>query len=185
MRIIVLAISLAASALSNVPSAFAFTDKATGFSINPPANFVTKPSSHPRQDVAVIVNSKSGKPKGTNSDGSLCKVAYKTAPQNEKLTRDQINTFVSSPARAKLMRSAFGRVFMISNTVNFTHQGYKALEFHGTPKAGPNAANVRVFIAVIETRKGRASFICATSKEDFASGVKDFRAIRATMKVPG
>lgn len=174
---------VAATALA-IP-AYAFKDKATGFSVNPPAGFVASPSSHRKHDAAVVVNSSSGKPVATNSDKNLCKIAYKNSPKNNRFTRAQINALVVTPARKNLLKNAFGRVFTLSHTSQFTHQQYEAFEFHGAPKFGPNHENVRMFISIIETRKGRASMICATSVNDFASGLKAFRAIRASMNVPG
>lgn len=170
---------------SNIGPAAAFTDTASGFSINPPARFVTMKSRHLRHDVAVSINARNGKPASANSDGVLCKVAYKAAPQNNDLSREQINALVVTPGRKNLMRAAFERIFAVSTTLEFNHQGYKAVEFHATPKFGPNAENARAFISIIETAKGRASFICVTTKEDFAPGLEDFRTIRASMKVPG
>jgi len=176
-----LAVTLAALCAS---SASAFTDKASGFSIIPPAGFMAKQSSHKRHDVAVVVNSTTRSPPAVNSDGTLCKLAYKSAPQNNKLTREHINAIVSSPARITIVKSAFERIFRISKADLFVHAGYKGLELHGTPKSGPNAANARVFISLVETRKGRASLICATASGAFASALKDFRAIRSGMIVP-
>ena len=165
-------------------SASTFTDKASGFSITPPAGFTAKQSSHKRHDVAVVINSTSRNPPAVNADGSLCKLAYKSAPQNNKLTRERINAIVTSPARITIVKSAFERIFRISKADIFVHAGYNGLELHGTPKSGPNAANTRVFISLVESRKGRASLICATASRAFASALKDFRAIRSGMTVP-
>jgi hypothetical protein len=176
---------LLAMAVSWAIPALAFTHTATGFSIDTPPGYVTTLSSHRTHDVTVAVNSRSGKPVATNSDKNLCKVAYKTAPQNNTLTRAQINALVTDPARQKMIQNVFSRVFNITKTSRFVHQGYHALELHGAPKFGPDHENARVFISIIETRMGRASLICATSVSAFPSGVKTFRTIRATMKIPG
>lgn len=163
---------------------YAASDNASGLAVNPPENFRVEKSSHRRHDVAFAIFAKNGKPVAANRDGSLCKVAYKSAPQNARVSREQINSLTVTKDRQNMVRRILGRVFEIGSLQVIDHQGYKALEIHATPKVGPDAANVRLFLAMIETVKGRTSLTCATRKSAFPAALKDFRAIRATVNAP-
>lgn len=180
-------ILLLATMVASVQLAFpasAYTDKATGFALAPPKGFVASRSSHRAHDVAIVVNSLTKKPASANADGTLCKAAYKSAPQNSALTREQINTMVNGEQRVNLIKTYLTNIFDILQTRRFTHQGYRSFEFVTRPKFGPNHENVRSFLSIIETVKGRATITCVTTGSEIKAALPIFRAIRARMKVP-
>lgn len=162
----------------------AIQDKASGLAIDPPAGFSVRQSGHPGNDVAYAVISDSGKPASSNADGVLCKLAYKAAMQNAGLTREHINTITASAERQNQVRTVLGRIFLIGKTVVFQHQDYTALEFHATPRFGPKAEDTRLMFSIIETIKGRTTFVCTTTKAEFPAALAAFRKIRNKVNVP-
>ena len=172
-----------ASVLLAVPAS-AYTDEKTGFAMKLPKGFTASRSSHRAHDAAIVINSVTKKPASANADGTLCKAAYKNAQQNNALTREQINAMFKGEERVNLVKSYLTRIFEILQTRKLAHQGYTSLEFVSRPKYGPNHENVRSFISIIETVKGRATITCVTTGEEIKAALPIFRAIRARMKVP-
>lgn len=157
---------------------------ASGFAIAPPAPFVTAPVKNPRFDVGAGFNSRTGKPAKAGTSANLCEAGFKFAAANNALSREQINGLMTSPERVKQMRSAIEMLFAISSQTPFTLQGHNGLEFIGTPRMGPGAAEARIFISMIETQAGRMTMVCSTTAADIGTATHQFRAIRATITMP-
>jgi hypothetical protein len=167
-------------------SALAFsTDPATGFGINPPAPFVAERTTNRRQfDVGVGVKSTTGAPATVGTTPYVCEAGFKAATQNNDLSRDEINAFMDKPEWVNVARATMELVFSITSQQRFTLEGYRGIEFRGRPKEGPGAENVRMFMSIVETAKGRTSMICVTDRAGFNNALPRFRAIRATINLP-
>jgi hypothetical protein len=173
----------------SVPAAAAFRDSATGFSIAPPAPFVTEPTTHRTFDVAVGLRSATNLPPsvGRSPDGSqpfICEAGFKAAAQNDNVSKADINAMMAKPEWRKVIRSTLELVFQIDGESAFALQGYRGLELRARPKAGPGAENVRALISFVETARGRTTLICLTDRASFNKAVPQFRAVRATMTAP-
>lgn len=167
----------------------AFRDAATGFAIAPPAPFVTEPTTHRTFDVAVGLRSTTNLPPsvGRSPDGSppfICQAGFKSAAQNNDLTKAEINAFMAKPEWRKVIRSTLELVFQIDGERAFTLQGYRGIELRVRPKAGPGAENVRALMSFVETAKGRTTLICLTDRASFNKALGQFRAVRATLTAP-
>jgi hypothetical protein len=147
---------------------------AAGFSVSPPSPFVTKPSNRNQYDIGVGIDSRTGKPAIAGTSPHLCEAGFKFNAGNNHLTRDQINALAATPERQKQARTAIELVFTLVSQEQFSLQGYSGLEFIGTPKMGPEAANARIFISMVETPAGRATMVCSTIAADLESATPLF-----------
>lgn len=166
-------------------SAQSYGDAASGLSVSPPKPFVGKAGKpHPQFDVTIDIDSSTGTPKAVNADGRLCTLGFKPAAQNAALNREAINAQMAKPEWQKLYRDMFETIGTVSDLKLFEHQGFSGIELIVTPKAGPNAENVRMFTSTLETPKGRTALICVTDKAGLASALTQFKALRATIHAP-
>jgi hypothetical protein len=176
---------LALAALSPTGAHAFSADPASGFGIRPPAPFVAEQTTNRRQfDVGVGIRSTTGAPAGAGTSPYVCEAGFKAAPQNASLSRAEINALMDKPEWANLARATMELVFDITAQQRFTLEGYRGVEFRGQPKAEPASANIRMFMSMVETSKGRVSMICVTDRASFAKGLPQFRAIRATINLP-
>jgi hypothetical protein len=162
-----------------------FADPATGFGIKPPAPFVAEQTTNRRQfDIGVGVKSTTGNPAPAGTGGYVCETGFKAAPQNNGLSRSEINALMDKPEWVNVARSTIELAFSISGQQRFTLEGYRGIEFRGQPKAGPGAENARMFMSFVETAKGRVTIVCLTDKAAFSKALPQFRAIRASINLP-
>ncbi len=179
-------IPLAAALLLSQPASARapFLDPATGFGIAPPAPFVAEPTSRRQFDVGVGIKSATGSPAPAGVAPYLCETGFKAAPQNNALTRSEINAQMDRPEWANLARATIELAFAVTAQQRFTLQGFRGLEFRGAPKAGPGHEEARMFMSMVETPKGRVTMVCVTERNGFARALPQFRALRATLTLP-
>jgi hypothetical protein len=168
-----------------VAGAQSYGDPASGLSVSPPKPFIGKAGKpHPQFDVTIDIDSSTGTPKAVNADGRLCTLGFKPAAQNAQLNRETINAQMAKPEWQKLYRDMFETIGTVTDLKLFEHQGFSGIELIVTPKAGPNAENVRMFTSTLETSKGRTALICVTDKAGLAASIAQFKALRETIHAP-
>ncbi len=175
---------VAGSLLKPVPALAEFSDPSTGFAIRPPAGFTTQQTTRRQFDVGVGITSTTGVPAAAGTSAFVCEGGFKAAATNNDLTQAEINALVDKPEWRKLIRSTFELIGTVKAERRFTQEGYRGVELQVTPKAGPDAANVRMVVAMVETAKGRTTVLCVTTLKDLAKGLPQFRAIRASITLP-
>lgn len=177
-------IALAAS-LTLAPSAsIAFVDPATGFAVRPQAPFVVTPATRAQFDIAVDVNSRTGRPAPAGASSALCAAGFKSAPQNAHLTQAEINAAAGAPAYHDSVKTGLSPVFAVETIRNVRIGAVLGVETIARPKLGPDAANVRVYQTIHETPKGRVTLVCSTTKKDWDDALLSFRAIRNSIAIP-
>ncbi len=172
------------TALSST-AAFAYVDSATKLGITVPAGFLATAGKPPEgQDAMILINAQDGKPSAVNSDKNLCALAYAKAPKNAALTQKQINDIVDKPEREQVMRTMFSSAFEIKKLERFTLKSAKGFSMMGAPKMGTNHEKIFVYVAMVETPKGRATLNCATTQEESVTATKVFDQLRANVSAP-
>jgi hypothetical protein len=161
-----------------------FSDSTTGFAIRPPAGFTTQQTNRRQFDVGVGITSITGEPAAAGTSPYVCEAGFKAAASNNSLTVEEINAFVDKPEWLKIIRSTFELMGTVTSEERFTQENYRGVELQVTPKAGPDAANVRMFVAIMETAKGRTTMVCNTTSKDIDKGLPQFRAIRSSLTLP-
>ncbi len=162
--------------MSGLPvTAFAqgtFSDPASGFGIAPPAPFVAEATSRRQFDVGVGVKSTTGKPAPAGTAPYVCEAGFKAAPQNNSLSRAEINAQMDKPEWANLIRATIELAFNVTAQQRFTLQGFRGVELRGSPKAGPGHENARMFMSMVETPKGRVTMVCVTERNGFERALR-------------
>ena len=143
-----------------------------------------EPTTRRQFDVGVGIASGNGKPPVVGNTKYVCEAGFKTAPQNNALSRSEINNLIASKEWINLARATLELVFQISGQSHFTLRGYRGIEFLARPKAGPGAEDVRMTLSIIETAKGRVTIICGTTRAAFNAAKQTFRAIRSGVTLP-
>jgi hypothetical protein len=175
---------VAAPLLAPVMAQAQFADPSTGFAIAPPAGFSTQPTTRRQFDVGVGIAAISGTPGAAGTSAFVCEAGFKAAAANNQLTVAEINALIDKPEWRKLIRSTFELIGTVTAERRFTQEGYRGIELQVTPKAGPDAANVRMVVSMIETARGRTTLLCNTTRKDIGKGLPQFRAIRASLTLP-
>ncbi|CAN7541238.1 hypothetical protein [Bosea sp. LjRoot237] len=185
IRPLYLSAALATALFAGGAAAQSYGDPATSLSVAPPAGFKAEAGKpHPQFEVTIDISSKTGTPKAVNGTGQLCTLGFKSAAQNAKLTREVVNEQMAKPEWQQLYRDMFETIGTVSDLKLFEHQGFNGIELIVTPKAGPNAQNVRMFTSTLETAKGRTALICVTDQAGLAAALPLFRTLRATIHAP-
>jgi len=174
---------LAAAILAQPAAAAAYVDGPTGFSVDPPAPFIVAPAKSQSYDLAVIINSTTGVPSLGAGDNFLCQVGYKSLPDNNDFTQDEINLQQEQPERLDGVADALSRSFAVTGKATFVLHGATGLELIGKPKDPSKTSGV--FMSMIETPQGRTTLNCATRPEEIDKAVDQFRLIRASITPPG
>jgi hypothetical protein len=151
-----------------------------GLSIDPPSPFIVS-RGDPGQKVLLKVTSPAGKPPAVNVDGSLCGVGFGEAPQNAPFSQDAINEIVSGQEWRDRVLTSLRVMFDMDPGEPVDCLGIRGLEFIGTAKSGPRAADVRMYMVMLETPKGRTTFTCATTEKALPSALPVFRSILNTL----
>jgi hypothetical protein len=169
-------IAVAAATASGPLAAQSYVDPATGLALDPPRPFAARAGQPRRQfDVTIDVASP--------SDKGHCTVGFKTDSQKASLSKADINALMAKPEWLNVYKSLFGQTGTVTDVMTFDHQGYTAIEMTITPKVGPAAGTV-MSLSIIETPKGRTSFICITDRDSIVAVLPKFRAVRATIRAP-
>lgn len=162
-----------------------FEDSASGLRVAVPEGFRATPGRHPGYDVAVGLDPVSGTPRRAGTGPHLCQLAWVSAPQNARLTQDEINRLSTTPEREATIRSAMERAFVVEALRPFTLGKVAGTELTGTPRAGPGAGEARVLTSLAETPRGRMTMICAVHRGDEAAGMAVLRRLRDGVRLPG
>ena len=175
-----------AAALADAPlGAQTVADSATGFAITPPDSFsVHRTTNRTQFDVGFGIRAKGDSASGGTDGGFLCEAGFKSAPQNASLTREQINVLVDDPDWRNLVRANLNLVFDIVMEEAFTLQGYRGVEVTLRPKAAPGNPDLRLFMSLVETPKGRTTMLCNSSASGIAAALGTFRGLRQAIRLP-
>jgi len=182
--VIAAALLAGVSGLLPLPAfAAGFVDEASGFKVDPPQPFVVAPAKTKSYDLAVVVNSLSGKPSLGAGDNYLCQVGYKAEPENADFAQEDINLQVEQPEWLDNAAQAMSQTFDIAGKATFVLNGATGIEIIGKSKDPAHGSSV--FVSMIDTPKGRTTLNCATRPEEMDAAVNQFRLIRATITPPG
>ena len=162
----------------------ALSDPETGFGVSPPAPFVVEAAPPASHDLAFGVTAAGGMPAKAGTSPYLCKIGFKRSGLNSSLTQTDINARVAGKQWREVSRKVLERIFTIDAEAPLAQGSATGVEYQVTPKFGPDAANVRSYIGLIETPKGRVMTSCATTAADWSTALPQFRAIQAAISLP-
>jgi hypothetical protein len=163
-------------------SAQPLSDPATGLVITPPPGYAARIIA-PTEIYTVAFDVKKPDDKDTG-----CRVAFQPVPQNGRLTQDDINAFTATPEWPDLVRTTLSRLYEIISLVPFEHAGVRGAvvvgDFKLPPNAPPRAGEIRSWLALLETPKGRTSVACVAEKTSFDARRGEFDAVTHAVTLP-
>lgn len=161
----------------------AVTDTASGLSVTPPPGFTAELAQpRPRYQADIAVR------RAEDRKGMGCRVGFQSAPQNNKLTQNEINDQVSKPEWSNLIRATMELVYDVKSIEAFEHDGIKGATVIALikPRDGlpPEAADIRNVLTMLETPKGRTNVVCVDFKDTFDARRAEFERVVRGVKPP-
>jgi hypothetical protein len=158
------------------------SDPATGLAVNPAPGYVAKPApASGNYTVSFDVKKPDDKDTG-------CRVGFQPAPQNAGMTQDEINAFTAKPDWADLVRTTLSRLYVVISLDRFEHAGVRGAvvvgDFRLPPGAPPRAAEIRSWLVMLETPKGRTSIVCVGEKPSFEARRSEFVDVARGVTLP-
>lgn len=161
-------------------------DEATGLSIQPPEGYVAKKAEGDPRYAAVYAVQKAGEVE------TGCKVAFQPTAQPAQsaepaLSQDEINTFTRKKEWFDLVRATLALRYDVASVEPLDHQGllgaavvadFKPIEDE------PKAADVRSYLVVFDTPKGRTTIVCVGDKKSFDARKPEFESIARGVAPP-
>lgn len=156
-------------------------DEATGLVVTPPDGYVAKKTEgDPRYAVVYAVQ------KGEDAETG-CKVAFQPAPQNAGLAQEEINAFTQKKEWVDLIRATLALRYDVASVAPFEQAGVAgaAVVADFKPLDGePRGAEVRSYLVLIDTPKGRTTVVCVGDKAEFDAQKPEFEAIARAVSPP-
>jgi hypothetical protein len=161
-------------------------DPVSGLKINLGSGFVIKRDSakDPVYDVLFGIDPASGQPPPVGTSSYLCGVTFRSDPQNVGFTQPQINAIILDEKWSVQARRSLSASIELETASAFEIDDISGVEFIGVPKTGPDHANVRLMMSMLETPKGRTTVTCATTKASFNDVMPMFHRIRDAISPP-
>jgi hypothetical protein len=178
--------ALAALVTVSASNAFAetFNDSAFGLSVESSDGWTGGQLVPDRADAIFGFNVRSGFPPTIGKSAYLCTVTFNAASRNAELTQDEINTMIASDEWQSMTKESLASALILDGATPFTVQGVQGVEYSGMPTTGPDAENVRVYVTILETPKGRTTQSCATTRSAFYDALALFRELRDGIAPP-
>ncbi|WP_417310094.1 hypothetical protein [Devosia sp.] len=173
-----LAIAALMIAASPVALAESFEDDATGLAVDASDAWTGARAEDDGADAMFGFTARSGTPPIAGNSGYLCAVNFTAAPQNGDLSQAEINEMIISDNWQEMSRSILSQVMIIDTAEPFMRDGVRGFEFTATPRVGPDAQAVRLYLTMLETPKGRTAQSCATTRDAFETALPMFRELR-------
>lgn len=162
-------------------------DEATGLSLSPPQGYSARKAEGDPRYAAVYAVQKEGE------DDTGCKIAFQPtqAPVpgsgETALTQDDINAFTRKKEWGDLIRATLALRYDVATVEPFENQGvsgaavvadFKPVEGEAKPP------EVRSYLVVIDTPKGRTTIVCVGEKAGFDGRRPEFEAIARSVSPP-
>jgi hypothetical protein len=156
-------------------------DDASGLEIRPPEGYEAKKTAgDPRYAVVYAVQ------KGEEADTG-CKVAFQPAPQNATLKQEEINAFSQKKEWTDLIKATLALRYDVASVDPFEQAGVAgaAVVADFKPMEGDErASQVRSYLVLLDTPKGRTTVICVSDKDQFDTRRPEFEAVARAVAPP-
>ena len=179
--------ALAALMLASATGAAAqsvVTDEASGLSIAASDAWDARQVKYKGNDVMFGFNPRSGFPPIAGNGAFVCAVNFTLAPGNADLTQDEINAMISSNAWQAMTRDILETELVLADAEPFVVEGVQGVAFTGMPTIGEGAENVRLYLTMLETPRGRTAQTCVTTRAAFDDALPMFRELRDGISPP-
>ncbi len=182
-RVIVRIVGALAVLIASAPAiAEPLSDPATGLAVTPPPGYDAKIATDVgRYTVAFNVRKPDDKDTG-------CLIGFLHIPQKAHFTQAEINAYATKPGWANEIRTLFSRLYDIISLDPFEHAGalgsLVVADRKMPPGTPPRAGEIRAWLVVLETPKGRISMACVGDKPSFEARRSEFVAVARGVTLP-
>lgn len=180
-----LSLALLAGPLAVPSAAEPVRDEQSGLAITPPNGYEAKKAEGDPRYAAVYAVQK----KGEVDTG--CKVAFQphatAATPDEQLDQNEINAFTRQKEWIELIRATLALRYNVATVEPFEQQGLAGAAVVADFKMAegePKGEEVRSYLVVFDTPKGRTTIVCVGEKASFETRRKDFEAIARAVSPP-
>jgi hypothetical protein len=161
-------------------------DESTGLILQPPQGYTAVKAEGDARYAAVYAVQKAGEV------DTGCKVAFQPTQNaagagEPALSQTEINAFTQKKEWIDLIRATLALRYDVASVEPFPHIGLSgaAVVADFKPIEGePKAAEVRSFLVVFDTPKGRTTIVCVADKAGFAGRKSEFEAIARSVTPP-
>jgi hypothetical protein len=175
--------SVLAILTASIPaSAEPLKDPATGLAVNPPPGSVAKPragSGHYTVEFEV---------KKPDDKDTGCRVGFLHNQANAAFTQQELNAHAATPEWANEIRRVFSQALEIISLEPFEHASVLGsvivVDRKMLPGTPPRAAEIRSWLIVLETPKGRTNMDCNAEKTSFDARRSEFEAVARGITPP-
>src|SRR5882724_10880274 len=158
------------------------SDPATGFAITPPPGYVAQPSTAAGNYTAAF------EVKKPDDKDTGCRIGFLHIPEKARFTQAELNGYAAKPEWASEIRTAFSRLYDIISLDRFEHAGalgsVVVADRKMPPGTPPRAGEIRAWLVVLETPKGRISMACIADKPSFEARRSEFVAVARGVTLP-
>ena len=158
------------------------SDPATGFAITPPPGYGAQPSTAAGNYTAAFEVRK------PDDKDTGCRIGFLHIPEKAHFTQAELNGYAAKPEWANEIRTAFSRLYDIISLDRFEHAGVLGsvvvADRKMPPGAPPRAGEIRAWLVVQETPKGRTSMACIADKPSFEVRRSEFVAVARGVTLP-
>jgi len=158
------------------------SDPATGFAITPPPGYVAQPSTAAGNYTAAF------EVKKPDDKDTGCRIGFLHIPEKARFTQAELNGYAAKPEWASEIRTAFSRLYDIISLDRFEHAGalgsVVVADRKMPPGTPPRAGEIRAWLVVLETPKGRISMACIADKPSFEARRSEFVAVALGVTLP-
>lgn len=180
---VVVALALAAGSAAEAEPV---RDEATGLAVAPPQGYTARKAAGDPRYAAVYAVQKEGE------DDTGCKIAFQPTIFEQGTaepapTQEEINDFTRKKEWIDLIRATLALRYEVATVEPFELQGLSGAQVVADFKPIEGQAKppeVRSYLVVLDTPKGRTTIVCVGDKADFDSRRPEFEAIARGVSPP-
>ena len=167
--------------LSGAFAAEPLRDDATGLAVLPPDGYKAERAEGDARYAVVFAVQKADEAE------TGCKIAFQAAPQNAGLTQPEINAFTQKKEWTELIRATLSLRYDVASVMPFEQGGLAGAAVVAdfkTTEGEPKTAELRSYLVLIDTPKGRTTVVCVGDKAGFDARKPEFEAIARAVSPP-
>jgi hypothetical protein len=160
-------------------------DEATGLTVQPPAGYEARKAEGDPRYAAVYAVQKAGEL------DTGCKIAFQSTQQSgpgaeAPLSQDDINAFTQKKEWIELIRATLALRYDVATVEAFSNGGLSGASVVADfkPIEGEKPDDVRSYLVVLDTPKGRTTIVCIGDKAGFDKRKPEFEAIARSVSPP-
>jgi hypothetical protein len=130
------------------------------------------------------LTSATGRPAAVPEDGSLCQLMFADDPEDAGRSQSQLNERAGDQAWRQSFLDRLRAGMDVDRDESFDLLGIRGIEVLGVKRVAAREAKAGIYLALLDTPRGRTVLTCATPADGFAEALAAFRSIREAIRPP-